>query len=516
MRPDKVKILGAPRRGGTKQESFQIVCLSRFAILAVAVLAVTACGGAKTGPSAVDDSKNSKATQASSREQIVVEIARARGLSGGTEVIATGAFKREREIELSFRIPGVLRQVNYREGDAIAQGAIVAAIDPTQVDAQIAQAQAQAMQASAGIGQAQEQARAASSSISAAQAGRAQAVASARQADANVGRAQAALAQARADSDIARREFQRDQTLASKGYVSGARLDTRQTRVDVASASVRAAEAGVTAAQQTAVAARAGITAAGAGVNQAQAGAGAASAGVRAASGRAQAAQAGVSAAAFDRRWARLISPARGIVLTRLAEPGEVTGPGQPILILADEQSPLILRTPVSDRDVARVKVGDAARVRVGAIGADITGQVSRVAERADPRTGAFDVDVRVASNGQIKTGFFAEARILATAGDLAPVGQVLIPAEALIEARSGTASLYVLASDNKTVDVLRLVLWVFAVAKPSLQGFPLAQQLLPLAAAMCLTARWLPSLNARLNRSRRHVVKTKSCTLYR
>jgi RND family efflux transporter MFP subunit len=384
--------------------------------------------------------------------EIVVEIVRARGLSGGTEVIATGAFKREREIDLAFRIPGVLRQVNYREGDVIAQGAVVAAIDPTQVDAQIAQAQAQAMQASAGIGQAQEQVRAASASISAAQAGQAQAVASAGQADANIGRAQASLAQARADLDNARREFSRDQTLANRGYVSAARLDSRRTRLDVATATVRAAEAGVTAAQQTAVAARAGINAAGAGVNQAQAGAGAAVAGVRAASGRAQAAQAGVNAAAFDRRWARLIAPASGIVLTRSAEPGEVTAPGQPILTLADEKSPLILRTPVSDRDVMRVKVGDPAQVRVSAIGAEVSGQVSRVAERADPRTGAFDVDVRVDSNGQIKTGFFAEARILATAGDLTPQDQVLVPAEALIEARNGAASLFIVGPDNKTV----------------------------------------------------------------
>ena len=443
-------------------------------LLATAMLTLAACGGGKPDASAPKDAKNEKAAKAVPSEQVVVEIVRARGLSGGTEVVATGAFKREREIDLSFRIPGVLRQVNYREGDVIAQGAIVAAIDPTQVEAQIAQAQAQAIQASAGIGQAVEQARAASSSISAAQAGQAQAIASAGQADANVGRAQAALAQARADADNARREFMRDQTLASKGYVSGARLDTRRTRVDVAAASVRAAEAGVTAAQQTAIAARAGINAAGAGINQAQAGAGAANAGVRAASGRAQAAQAGVNAAAFDRRWARLIAPASGIVLTRLAEPGEVTGPGQPILILADEQSPLILRTPVSDRDVARVKVGDAARVRVAAIGADLSGQVSRVAERADPRTGAFDVDVRVASNGQIKTGFFAEARILATAGDLAPQGQVLVPAEALIEARNGAASLYILGTDNKTVKRVQVGFVAFRDGEAIVTGLPI------------------------------------------
>lgn len=449
------------------------LCASRAILLASVALAVVGCGNAKPDTSQ-EKAQAVGGAKSAPTSDVVVEVVRATGVSGGVEVIATGAFKREREIDLSFRIPGVLRQVNYREGDLIAQGAVVAAIDPTQVDAQIAQAQAQAMQASAGIGQAQEQARAASATISAAQAGQAQAVASAGQADANVGRAQAALAQARADADNARREFQRDQTLASKGFVSDARLDTRRTRVDVAAANVRAAEAGVTAAQQTAVAARAGINAAGAGVNQAQAGAGAAVAGVRAASGRAQAAQAGVNAAAFDRRWARLVSPASGIVLTRLAEPGEVTAPGQPILILADEQSPLILRTPVSDRDVTRVKVGDAARVRVSAIGAEISGQVSRVAERADPRTGAFDVDVRVASNGQIKTGFFAEVRILATAGDLAPQGQVLVPAESLIEARDGKASLFVLASDNKTVKRTQVGFVGFRSGEAIVTGLPI------------------------------------------
>jgi RND family efflux transporter MFP subunit len=443
---------------------------SRTILMAGVALVLVGCGKPESG---APDGKEAGGSTRATASEIVVEIARARGLSGGVEVVATGAFKREREIDLSFRIPGVLRQVNFREGDVIAQGALVAAIDPTQVDAQIAQAQAQVMQASAGIGQAQEQARAASATISSAQANQAQAVASAGQADANVGRAQAALAQARADSENARREFQRDQTLASKGFVSGARLDTRQTRLDVAVANVRAAEAGVTAAQQTAVAARAGINAAGAGINQAQAGAGAAVAGVRAASGRAQAAQAGVNAAAFDRRWARLVSPASGIVLTRLAEPGEVTAPGQPILTLADEQSPLILRTPISDRDVARVKVGDPARVRISAIGVEVPGQVSRVAERADPRTGAFDVDVRVENNGQIKTGFFAEARILATAGDLTPVDQVIVPAESLIEARDGKASLFVLATDNKTVKRTQVGFVGFRGGEAVITGLP-------------------------------------------
>jgi multidrug resistance efflux pump len=451
-------VLKATRTPITQKSAKQSTRVAVFLILASAMaLGLSACG-ADTPADKAEGAKGKAEAQATAQgesEAVLVEVVSATPVTGGADIVATGAFKREREIDLSFRISGVLRQINFREGDLVSRGALVAAIDPTQVQAQIAQAQAQAMQAGAGIGQAQEQARAATSAILSAQAGQSQALANAGQAQAGISRAEASLAQARADLANARRELERDQTLANRGFVSPARLDSRQTRLDVAEASVRAAEAGVVAARQTAAAANAGISASQAGVTQAQASAGAAVAGIRAASGRAQAADAGVSAAAFDRRWASLIAPVSGIVLTRSAEPGEITAPGQPILTLADETSALILRAPVSDRDVARIRIGDPATLRVAAISADLTGEVSRVAERADPRTGAFDVDIRVAQAGSVKTGFFAEARILGTRGvgpdnNLAPPGQTLVPAEALLEATNGKASLFVLQA-NKT-----------------------------------------------------------------
>lgn len=373
-------------------------------------------------------------------EPVLVEIKRAEAVASQDEILATGSFRREKEVDLSFRIGGVLREINYREGQLIEKGSVVASIDPTQVEAQIVQAQAQAMQASAGIGQAVEQARAATSSIASARAGQAQA-------EANAGRAAAAVAQARADLANAQRDYERDAALAQKGYVSEARLDTRKTRMDVAEASLRSAEAGLNAARQAALAANAGI-------NQAEAGAGAAQAGVQAASGRARAAQAVVAAAAFDRRWARLISPIRGIVLTRSAEPGEIAAPGQSILVVADEESPLILRTPVSDKDVARIQVGDGADVYVSAIGRNLKGVVTRVAQRADPRTGAFDIDIAVDNAGEIKTGFFADARIRSktASSQQARTNEVLVPTEALIGVNGNKATLFVLNSDQKTV----------------------------------------------------------------
>jgi RND family efflux transporter MFP subunit len=401
-------------------------------------LLLAACGGG--GETAAPDGKAGEAARAAPpADAVVVAVVAARPVNGGADVRGTGALRRERELELSFRIPGILRQINVREGDVVTRGALVASIDATQVDAAILQAQANAAQASAGISQAAEQARAAAAQVSAAEA-------NAGRASADVARARAQLAQAEADLAQARADFSRDAALAERGFVSPARLESRQTRVDVAQATVAAARTGVTAAQ-------AGAAAASSGVSQASAGAGAAVAGIRAATGRASAASAGVSAAAFDRGSSRLLAPADGVVLSRLAEPGEVTAPGQPVLVVADETSPLIVRLPLSDRDVAKVARGDPARVRVASLGLETTGEVIRVAERADPRTGAFDVDVRLTGAPEaVKTGFFAEVTLLGTAADLAPAGHQTVPAESLIEARDGVASLFVLMANRTTV----------------------------------------------------------------
>lgn len=426
--------LASPRAGqhrAAKAATWTAVC--------AALLLAAACGG---GTSDTKDGKAEAAAPArgdEAGESVVVAVVAARPVNGGADIVGTGSIRRERELELSFRIPGIIRQINFREGDLVSRGALVAAIDATSVDAAILQAQANVAQASAGVGQAAEQARAAAASIEAAQA-------NAGRATADVARARAQLAQAEADLAQARNDFQRDATLAERGFVSPARLESRQTRVNVAEATVTAARTGVDAA-------RAGAEAAQSGVVQARAGAGAAVAGIDAATGRVSAANAGVQAASFDRGSSRLVAPADGVILQRLAEPGEVTAPGQPVLLLGDETSPLIVRVPLSDRDVARVSRGDPARVRITSLGIITTGEVIRVAERADPRTGAFDVDVRLTGSvAGVKTGFFAEVTLLGTAGDLTPAGVQTIPAEALIEAGEGTASLFVLMADRRTV----------------------------------------------------------------
>jgi RND family efflux transporter MFP subunit len=194
------------------------------------------------------------------------------------------------------------------------------------------------------------------------------------------------------DLDKARRDLDRAKTLYAKGYVT-------KVRVDDAESAVRSASAAY-------------------------------------------------SSAAFDRRWARLVSPASGVVLERKAQAGEVVQPGQAVVSVADLNSPLVLRVPLPDRDVAGVGVGAPVEVTVDALpGQTLAGRVTRVGQSADARTGAVTIEIEVAARPELRSGQIATARLASRVAATASTGFSRIPAEAVLEASGGKAS--VLRLDN-------------------------------------------------------------------
>jgi len=123
---------------------------------------------------------------------------------------------------------------------------------------------------------------------------------------------------------------------------------------------------------------------------------------------------------------ARVRSPLDGVVLLRLAEPGEVVQAGQPLLVLVDPTD-LFLKVYIAEAQIGQVRIGDQARVTVDAF-ADRTfrGMVTEVAGRAeftprdvhmpDERTSlVFAVKIQLDNtDGFLKPGMLADARILA------------------------------------------------------------------------------------------------------
>ncbi|MCA9871643.1 MAG: HlyD family efflux transporter periplasmic adaptor subunit, partial [Anaerolineae bacterium] len=79
-----------------------------------------------------------------------------------------------------------------------------------------------------------------------------------------------------------------------------------------------------------------------------------------------------------------LRAPFAGTVTQLTVGQGEMVTPGQAVLTLADLNSLQAETTDLSERDVARVAVGQPVNVYVEALNTDITGTVLRIASQAN------------------------------------------------------------------------------------------------------------------------------------
>jgi RND family efflux transporter MFP subunit len=106
-------------------------------------------------------------------------------------------------------------------------------------------------------------------------------------------------------------------------------------------------------------------------------------------------ARATLDAAAFNLRNAALFAPDDGWVDKKLAEKGEVVGPGRPVLHVSGRGRGLVVRANLVDRDILGLSPGDAATVTVDALpGVEIPGRVTELARSASRGTGTFLVEI--------------------------------------------------------------------------------------------------------------------------
>jgi RND family efflux transporter MFP subunit len=110
-----------------------------------------------------------------------------------------------------------------------------------------------------------------------------------------------------------------------------------------------------------------------------------------------QVASAAQSSAEFNAAHARIVAAVGGVVLRKLAEANEVVQPGQTVVVRGGANRGWIVRVGLADRDVVRVRLGDAARIEFDAWpGQSFSGRVSNIASAADPATGTFTVEVQL------------------------------------------------------------------------------------------------------------------------
>lgn len=170
-----------------------------------------------------------------------------------------------------------------------------------------------------------------------------------------------------------------------------------------------------------------------------------------------QAADASVSAARFQATNATISAPGGGIVLARLAEPGQVVAAGTPVLVIGEAASGYVLRVPLSDRDAARLVEGVPAQVTLAALGNQpITGRVIEIAGRGDRATGTFTVEIALPADPRLRSGQIGEALITASTQK---VTALTVPATAIFAARAGEGFVYVVDRANRRVRLRRVMI---------------------------------------------------------
>lgn len=138
-----------------------------------------------------------------------------------------------------------------------------------------------------------------------------------------------------------------------------------------------------------------------------------------------------------------LTAPASGVILRRAAETAQTVAAGTPVLVLGETGSGIVVRAPVASSDAARIRVGDAAQVRVS--GVERVGRVTRVGAKGDDATGAFEVEIEIAAPEGLRSGMVAEAEIAARPSATAVEAAIIVPTLALLDARADQGIVYVL-----------------------------------------------------------------------
>jgi RND family efflux transporter MFP subunit len=147
-------------------------------------------------------------------------------------------------------------------------------------------------------------------------------------------------------------------------------------------------------------------------------------------------ARANLSAGGVELDKTRIAAPFSGWIGKRHLDLGAFAANNQPVFTLIDI-STIETTLPLSEKDAARVRVGQPAVLTVEALGgAQFQGRVARIASLFDPRTNTAEAEVEIANpDGRLKPGMFANVAVaLATASDA-----LLVPRAALVEEERAT-----------------------------------------------------------------------------
>lgn len=421
-----------------------------------------------------------------------VEVAIAKPADIVHSVNVVGTVVSPQSVDLSPKITGRITFLNVREGDMVKAGQVLVKIDPSDLQQQILQQQANVAEAKSRLAQAQltqgstnvgvytniQQQQAGLASAQAdynqtlqnysAQVQTAQSTVSSdtskvHAAQVQVQNANATLAQQNSNLANAQTKLQRMQTLFSQGAVAQQQRDDAQTAVEVQQQAVNVGQGQVAAAQAAVESAqadlssakdqlsivknqgRANIAAAKAKSQQAQATLKAAvsnksqapayQANIDALRAAVTAAEAQYQASVVNLKETNLVSPIDGAVTARDADPGDLASPGKAVLTVQALKW-VYVNTAVPMEEAANVQEGMNAQVTIDTLpGKVFTGPITNLNPSADPTSRQFTVRIRLENPGNLlKPGMYARVAVVTSSVHAAAA----VPIEAVTNGKQG------------------------------------------------------------------------------
>ncbi|HNY38816.1 MAG TPA: efflux RND transporter periplasmic adaptor subunit [Bryobacteraceae bacterium] len=311
------------------------------------------------------------------------------------DVIRTGGTVEPREsAKVSFKVAGRIARILVEEGQHVRAGQLLAELDPGDYQRGVEMAAAEADAARA-------------------------------QADkADAGTRKQEVAQARAAYELAADEYRRMKALYDRKSLAPADFQKVQTQHEIARQRYEEAKEGARVEDKT--------------------------------TAWAKAAQAEANLGLQKSRYSdtRMVSPLNGVVARRLAEAGEVIAAGMPALAIVD-LDPVRVNAAVPESEIAKVRVGAAASVRVPSLGAPaFPGKVELTGYAADSQSRTFAVRVLVPNpNLALRAGMIAEAEIEGAGR----VKALTLPGEAIVRDPQGATLVYVYYAEKKRVFARRV-----------------------------------------------------------
>ncbi len=155
--------------------------------------------------------------------------------------------------------------------------------------------------------------------------------------------------------------------------------------------------------------------------------------------------------AQFNRSYAQIRSTVDGTVTRKVTNAGEFVAAGASVyLISSNRRSDWVARVGVSDKDWARLRLGNRASIALDAYpGKTFSGTIAELAQAADPVNKLYEVEVRI-DPGTVKfaPGLFAKVTLVPAQSR----SYTLVPVESIVEGNGKDGFVYVLAADGKHV----------------------------------------------------------------